>query len=400
MKKTLPQVKRAALTGSTAALAILSSLALTFTTLAKGKPGGGGEDPPAEPPPFLYQVSWIAPQNASDTITLRDVAPDGTVVGSFLPGGAYGTNIALIEFPDGTEINLEDMLHTAGQVPATWRVTYAYRICDGLLIAVDVYDETDRLYCGALQLKPDRSLDTFTLFDVPNGDDAFLMDASESGDFLIATGDFSAHSQGSLSINNPAIVHVWTPSSGATITLPDPIAGGQGGWFFNSKLISDYPAAIIEDSFFEYTTSQTTSLPGSETAVTTLDLGADGTVVAHIEGPQLRRNKKGPSALARWNPGAEQWETLLTGGSTAFVGSTGEIAMGSSGDLFVFHDDYGLQSVNDMIDPAQAGSWNGSDSFTLRGLSNPLPGDPFGGVILGEDTTTGGYFVLTPVAAP
>lgn len=386
-------------------LGLLASLCLgvSATAFAKkgggGKPGGGdggGEDPPADPPPYYYQVSWITPQNAGDTISLRDVSPDGTVVGSFLPGGAYGSNIALIEFPDGTEIDLEELLQTTGLVPSNWRVPFAFRICDDLLLHLDIYDETERLYCGALKLNPDRSIAWFTLFGDPNGDDAFLLDASESGDFLIATGDFSAHSQGSLSFNPDATLHVWTPSTGATVTLPGPVAGGQGGWYSTSD-ISDYPAAVFGGEFHDLGTSQTLALPSTGTDIFTLDVGAEGTVVALIPGEQIRKNKYAPSTLARWNPGASEWETLLTGGGTALVGGSGQVALNSGGDLFVFDDTNQLQPVNDMIDPAQAGGWNPGDSVTLRGLSNPAGGAAQGGVILGENASLGAYFILTPV---
>lgn len=395
MKRTLLPVKRAAATGSTIALALVASLSFSHTSLAKkgGKPGGGGEDPPADPPPFYYQVSWITPQNAGDTISLRDVTTDGTVVGSFLPGGAYGSNIALIEFPDGTEINLEELLQTTGWVSSNWRVPFAFRICDGLLVHLDVYDETERLYCGALKLNPDKSIDWFTLFGDPNGNDAYLLDASESGDFLIATGDFEAHSQGSLSIGPEATLHVWTPSTGATVALPGPVAGGPGGWYYTSD-ISDYPAAVFGGEFHDLEGSQILALPPTGTDIKTLDVGAEGTVVAHIPGAQIRKNRYGPSTLARWNPGAADWETLLTGSGTALVGGTGEIAMGSGGNLFLFHDDYGLQSIDNMIDPAQSGGWNAGDSVTLRGHSNPLSTDPFGGAILGSAGAD--YFVLIP----
>ena len=140
------------------------------------------------------------------------------------------------------------------------------------------------------------------------------------------------------------------------------------------------------------------ALPDPGTTVTPIQLGADGTVVANIAGAPIRKNRTAPPTLARWRPGDQQWETIITRGSAARVNSTGEIAVTASGELSVFQDDYGLLSVDDLIHPDQAGSWNKNATIMLRGLSDPLPGDSTGGAVLGmaDGGTIGPHFVLIP----
>ena len=200
-------------------------------------------------------------------------------------------------------MNLENLLiqsDPTDQVDDAWRVTYAFRICDDLLLGVDVYDGTGRLYCGAVKLQADGKLDWFALFEDLGGNDAFLLDATESGEFLIATGDFDAHPQGSLTFNPDATISVWNPATGTTHTLPTPVEGGQTGWYKRSS-ISDNGTAFIGGDLYDYDLGNDEwsliDLPAVDTTLTPADLAADGTAVAAIAGAQIKRNRTGPSLI-------------------------------------------------------------------------------------------------------
>lgn len=389
---------------TTAAFMLLGSVDPAFA-----KKGGGGK-PGGEDPveiPFHYQITWHEAEFSTDVIDLRDVASDGTVVGSVKPGGVYGSNIALIRLPNGAEVNLEDLLIQADpidQVDDSWRVTYAFRICDDLLLGVDVYDETGRLYCGAVKLLPDGTLDWFALFEDLGGDDAFLLDATEGGEFLIATGDFDAHPQGSLSFNPDAIISVWNPATGTTRTLPTPIEGGQTGWFKGSS-ISDNGTAFLGGSLYGYDFGSDQwsiiDLPEVATTLSPADLSADGTAVAAIAGAPIRRNRTGPPSFARWVPTTNEWETIISASSLngkAYINGRGEIAGSTSEGVFIFHNDYELQSVNNMIQMSQVSQWDTSADYLIYGISDPSQeeGAHESGVIVGREVG-GSYFTLTPV---
>ena len=375
-----------------------------------GKPGG--EDPPPDPDPvevpFRYQITWHEAEFSNDIIDLRDVASDGTVVGSVKPGGVYGSNIAVARFPDGPfsdgfDVNLEDLLIEATEVPAdqvvdAWRVTYAFRICDNLLLGVDLYDETGRMYCGAVKLLPDGKLDWFALLEDLGGNDAFLLDATEGGEFLIATGDFANGPTGGISFGGSTTLSVWDPAAGTTLTLPGPVEGGQAGWFYASY-ISDNGTAFLGGSLYDYVNGNFVETPTSDTTLTPVDLGDDGTAIAAIAGAQIKRNRWEPSSFARWIPGPGQWETIISASSLqgkAYINGAGEIAGSTGSGIFVFHDAYGLQSVNDMILPSQVSQWNSGASFLVYGISDPIQDAPYSGVILGRESG-GSYFTLTPV---
>jgi hypothetical protein len=384
-----------------AALLLLGSVNPAFAKKGGGgKPGG--EDPPPDPDPvevpFRYQITWHEAEFSNDIIDLSDVASDGTVVGRFKPDGVYGSNIAFIRFPDGSNMNLEDLLIEENEVAADSRVTYAYRICDGLLLGIDIYASDGRMYCGALKLNPDGTFVWFTAFEGLGGKDTILLDATEAGEFLIATGDFADGPTGGISFGGSTTLSVWDPAAGTTLTLPGPVEGGQAGWFYASS-ISDNGTAFLGGSLYDYVNGNFVETPTSDTTLTPVDLGDDGTAIAAIAGAQIKRNRWEPSSFARWIPGTAQWETIISSNSLqgkAYANGSGEIAGSTGGGIFVFHDDYGLQSVNDMILPSQVSQWNSGASFLVYGISDPIQDAPYSGVILGRESG-GSYFTLTPV---
>ena len=406
MKRQLPIQNRHTHLG-----AVLTTTAATFLLLGSinsaiagkgggGKPGGG--DPPDPDPvevPFHYQITWHDAEISGDVIDLRDVAPDGTVVGRFKPGGAYGSNIAFIRFPNGFDLNLENLLIEEEQVAADSRVTYAYRICDGLLLGLDIYDRDGRMYCGALKLNPDGTIGWFTAIEGLGGQDAILLDATEAGDFLIATGDFADGPGGGISFGGPTTLSVWNPAAGTTLTLPGPVEGGQTGWFYGSH-ISDHGTAFLGGTLYDFLSGEFVEVPGTATTLTPVALGDDGTAIAAIAGAQIKRNRSEPPSFARWIPETLQWETIISSSSLrgAYVNGSGEIAGSTSGGVFIFDDSYGLQSVNDMIAPSQASQWDTGADYLIYGLSDPIEeeGTPYSGVIVGREIG-GSYFTLTPI---
>jgi hypothetical protein len=408
MKKIKSYWKSTARAGSAAALFAFLTFPTALAAPPEGKGGGKGgnnEEPP--PVPFRYQVTWIEADPA-DGLRMRDVSPDGTVVGAIIPGNVYGSNIAYVSFPDGTSLNVEELLKQNGVIGEAWRATLVYRICDGGLMAVDVYDDAGQMYCGALQLNADRSFGSFTLFGDPDGEDAILMDASEAGQFLIATAEFTDGPIG-VTFGGPADLHVWSPATGTSLLVKSNAPGGRYGWWASS--ISDYPAAVWEKSFLPYESpTGVISLPDPDTAVELLDVGDDGTVVARVAGAQIRRNKSEPSVLARWNPGNPDapWEPLVEGRNglgEARVNKAGEIVMSADYDLLVLQDDFTAPiRIDDMIDPddPESESWNPDNSVFLHGHSDPVDATAPGGLILGEDITAdpNRFFILTPVALP
>ena len=387
-----------------AAFLLLGSINPAFAKKGGGgKPGGG--DPPTEPDPapFNYRVTWIGDdteENNRNYFRLYDVTAGGIAVGQFWPANVWNDAYPVIFLPGGDVVDLETLLIAAGKIAPGWRVREATRITDDLLITLPVWDLDGIVHTGALQLNPDgRSVKTFTLFSDPDGESAVPRDLSGDGEILIGASDIGGTpgDAGGYFTGNPATMYVWNPIAGTTVWISGQVQGGGATGWWNSD-ISDYPAALLEGTFYDYTTDVTFPMPDPGTPVTLRDLSADGTVVALIAGAQIRRNRWEPTQLARWKPGDAQWETLVTGGTNVLVNRTGEIAMTADGELLVFHDGYDLRSVNDLIHPADAGSWNNNATFTLTGISDPLPDDLFGGVILGRESNRGSYFILTPVA--
>ncbi|WP_193214212.1 hypothetical protein [Luteolibacter marinus] len=397
MKTTPTMVKQSEEIRRTAVLGILLGCSMFANALAKGKPGGGGnEAPPPVEVPFVYHVTWIDTENPNDVLNLRDVSPDGTAVGAIVPEGIYGSNVAVVSFPDGNLLDVQAMLHAENRIPATWRATYAYRICNNHLIALDLYDDSGSMYCGALQLNPDRTMAWFSYFADPGGADAALMDASESGDFLIASGEITDGPVG-IQFSQPADLHVWTPLAGTMFGLASDVPGMSGGWYESS--ISDYPAALFDGGFVNYPASLVPiQLPDPGTGLTLLDVGADGTVVARIAGAQIRRNKYAPDTISRWSPTSGTWDPIYEGGGNAFINASGEIAISSGGDLHVFQDAFGAINVNAMVNPTSGNGWAASNNHQLLGLSNKAGPDSKGGVIVGKDLTAGRSFILTPAS--
>ena len=255
-----------------------------------------------EPVPFRYQVQWFPVQSPDEFYYLFDVGSDGTVVGDVDPGADVARRYAMIQFPDGSEINLEELIRDAGQLPAGWRVVSARTLSDDLLIGLDVFDglpATSRLYAGAVKLKPDRSFDAFSYFEDPGGENALIMDSSDGGEFLVSVGAVRVTDE----IYGPASNVVWNPSTGRTIALPGnavmSVANdiSDDGMVLRGELL--YP-------FLDPPPIQAIPLPDSSGQIWPHDIGSGGAVVAWMEGAEETLD-----TVARWAPGSDGWETLV-----------------------------------------------------------------------------------------
>lgn len=376
---------------SSLAITLLASLCLCSPVLAKkggGKPGGGGGDPPPDPAPFSYQLHWVE-GGADETIYVFDVAADGTAAGNARLGADPADRRATAWFSDGSRLDLETLLDNAGQLLDGERVTAAFTASDGLLFGLDVYSG-EILHAGALRLNANHSIASFQLFPNPVGGNAFIRDASETGQFLIVAGEVT----GQGAITGEVSYYVWNTAEGSVTLLPEA-----------ASRISD-TGTVLTSSFtlYDYVNEESILLPDPGRVVNYSNLAGDGSVVATLQGTHHKRD---PSVLVRLSPGSATWQTITESSSPANANSAGEITGRTDAGQFIYRDDIGVQMLNDLVDPSQDPAalalWADAGNFNPHGIANPAAADSVGGIVWGRKYFEAGgnaYALLTPVSGP